>query len=158
MLLPFSTALEEDELNFGGIPYSAGPEDFIPIDEGFRWECIGCGKCCGNVFTRTWLDVSLREYIGEPVDGHCRHLENNRCLIHPRRPNICRGYPFILKRVGEHYEIRVHSHCSGIGNGPELDIRAKVLEVVRLAEDEFDMDLIIEWSDDPRRSRIFKIR
>ncbi|MEA3559732.1 MAG: hypothetical protein U9R75_10815 [Candidatus Thermoplasmatota archaeon] len=71
--------ISEDE----EIPYSVDMADFIDIDEGLCWECVHCENCCGNIFTRTWLDTALKEYIGEPIDRYCKHYDrkNSQCLI-----------------------------------------------------------------------------
>jgi Fe-S-cluster containining protein len=127
------------------VPYSADVGDFIDLKEGDRWVCVMCGKCCGNVFSRTWLDVSLTQYIGDPRDGYCRHHDriSSACHIHPGRPNICRGYPFVLRKDGDSFKIQVHRKCSGFGSGEPIDLYGKGEEIVKLMEDEFDMDFII---------------
>ena len=73
------------------VPYSADVGDFVNINEGDRWECVMCGNCCGNVFSQTWLDVSLTQYIGDPLNGYCKHHDRKThvCHVHPGRPNIC---------------------------------------------------------------------
>jgi len=131
------------------VPYSADIGDFVDISEGDRWGCVMCGKCCGNVFSKTWLDVSLTQYIGDARDGYCRHHDRSShvCHIHPGRPNICRGYPFILRKENDHFKIQVHRKCGGIGNGDPIDPSAKGMELVKLMEDEFDMDFMIRPDD-----------
>jgi Fe-S-cluster containining protein len=134
----------------GERPYSANPGDFVDIDDGIRWDCIKCGKCCGNVFSQTWLDAALKDQIGDPMDDYCRHLDrkDNLCHIHHSRPNICRGYPFILRKDRDHYKLQVHSKCPGLGQGPLVDLRSKVMEIVKLAEDDFGCDFIVDLGGD----------
>ncbi|MBN1389570.1 MAG: YkgJ family cysteine cluster protein [Candidatus Thermoplasmatota archaeon] len=141
------------------VPYSACAGDFIDLREETRWECVMCGKCCGNVFSRTWLDVELTQYIGDPVNGFCRHHDpkDHVCHIHPGRPNICRGYPFVLKKEGDSFKIQVHTRCSGLGAGKTIDPYEKGVELVKLMEDEFDMDFIIR-SDGNGGVRLFRIK
>ena len=130
------------------IQYSVDISEFIDIPEGLRWECIRCGSCCGNVFSRTWIDLALRDHIGDPVDGYCNHFDrvDHKCRIHPDRPNICRGYPFVLRKSGDHYRVQVHSKCKGIGSGPEVDPEKIIRMLVELCESEFHMGFIIERS------------
>lgn len=151
--------LTEEDVD-DGRPYSARSEDFADIGEGICWECIMCGKCCGNIFTETWLDAALIDFVGEPVDGYCRHLNRAemRCMIHDRRPNICRGYPFILKKVGDHYRLQVHLKCPGIGRGETVDVRKKTLEIVKLAEDDTDHDFLIQWASDDSDIKLYMIK
>lgn len=141
------------------IRYSVDISEFIDIPSGMRWECIGCGSCCGNVFSRTWIDLALRDHIGDPIDGYCSHYDRQEhiCRIYPDRPNICRGYPFIIKKHGDHYKVQVHSRCNGIGKGDELDPMVIAEMLVGLCEDEFDMDFIIDWSD-KGELKLFKIK
>ena len=127
------------------LPLSADVRDFVRPPPGMRWGCIGCGRCCGNVFSRTWLDVSLREYIGEPIEGYCSALDRStmRCGNYEGRPSICRGYPFILKKEKGRYEVLVHRLCRGIGKGPIVDLYEKAVELVALVEEEFDISFIV---------------
>ena len=114
-----------------GIPLSADIDDFIEIPEGMRWECIMCGSCCGNVFSRKWIDIHLSEKVGDPVDGFCKYLDRgngNRCGRYETRPNICRGYPFIIKKKGDHYILTVHNKCPGIGKGEVLDTESRLMK------------------------------
>ncbi len=141
------------------IPYSAVVGDFVDIHEGDRWECIMCGNCCGNIFSKTWLDVSLRKHIGDPIDGYCNHHDqgNHECHIHSSRPNICRGYPFIIRKSGDHYKVQVHKRCNGIGVGPVVDLGSKALELVKYCEEEYDIEFIVK-SDDDGVIRMYRIK
>jgi len=141
------------------VPYSADVGDFVDIKEGDRWECMMCGNCCGNVFSKTWLDVSLTQYIGDPLDGFCRHHDrkDHLCHVHPGRPNICRGYPFVLRKDGDSFKIQVHRKCSGFGRGGLVNPYEKGTELVKLMENEFDMDFIIR-SDGNGGVRLFRIK
>jgi Fe-S-cluster containining protein len=140
----------------GAVPRSERPDSFIEIPPGLRWECIKCGSCCGNVFSDTWIDASLAEYIGPTVEGFCKYLErdsSNRCTRYATRPNICRGYPFIIKKNGDHYLLAIHSKCKGVGIGPVLDITERLLVTLKLVEDDLDLDFMIEWMD-PKHNKV----
>ncbi len=129
-------------------PLSADIGDFVEIPDGMRWDCLMCGSCCGNVFSRTWIDVQLSEYIGSPVDGFCKYLGRNNgvektCRIYETRPNICRGYPFIIKRKDEHYVLTIHIKCPGIGHGDEIKIKNRLMETLRLVEEDLGVEFIV---------------
>ena len=141
------------------VPYSADIDDFVDIGEVTCWECVMCGKCCGNVFSRTWLDVSLTSFVGDPVDGYCQHYNRSSgiCSIHENRPNICRGYPFILRKDGDSFKIQVHRKCSGLGKGEIIDQYSKGEELVKLIEDDLDMDFIIR-PDGKGGVRLYRVK
>ncbi|MGA1822635.1 MAG: YkgJ family cysteine cluster protein [Thermoplasmatota archaeon] len=115
-----------------------------------RWECIHCGSCCGNVFSRSWIDVILVDFVGEPVNGYCPHYDHirKRCSIHVKRPNVCRGYPFIIKKREDHYAIQVHRYCRGIGSGPSIDRRKIAEDLVAYCEEDLDIEFMIRWEGD----------
>ena len=141
-------------------PLSADIDDFIEIPEGMRWECIGCGSCCGNIFSKTWLDVYLTEFIGESVNGYCKYLDTgngNRCRRYETRPNICRGYPFVIKKKSKYYVLTVHGKCKGIGNGILLDVRSKMEEVLKLVEDDLDVEFIVRAKGE-NDFRLYKLK
>jgi Fe-S-cluster containining protein len=88
----------------------------------FFFKCSKCAKCCTNLMMNghntgltlfkeeTYLfpdncvipglavgestspdfTVLTYQYIGDS----CIHLDNNRCMIHESRPQVCRSYPF----------------------------------------------------------------
>lgn len=129
-------------------PLSADISDFIEIPHGMKWECQMCGSCCGNIFSRTWIDGYLSEYIGDPVDGFCKYLLKNngiekRCGRYLTRPNICMGYPFIIKKKGDHYVLTVHNKCPGLGNGEVFDIEGRLMSTLKLVEEDLNVDFIV---------------
>lgn len=130
------------------IPLSASPEDFIDVPAGMRWECIGCGTCCGNNFTKGWLNHCVVPMVGPLVDNHCRHFsrDTKRCLIHSTRPAVCRGHPYALRKMGDAHRLQVHRHCPGIGHGPELDRKALLRELLDTISELYDMDFIVDWA------------
>jgi len=140
----------DDTVDQDEIPYSVPHSHFIDVEQSMRWDCQRCGVCCGNVFSKTWMDASLMEYVEEPVDGFCPNLDQNTklCRIHDKRPNVCRGYPFIIRKSGDHYKLQIHKRCIGIGKGPVIDIEKKVLELVKYCEEELDIEFIIRKGED----------
>lgn len=114
-----------------------------------RFECIGCGYCCGcepgyvflseedvlnlqkhfNIDFQTLLERYLRVvdmgsfyYLSlmEKKNNDCIFLNNKRCDIYEARPIQCRTYPF-WPSVIENWEEEKKS-CPGIGKGPKLNI------------------------------------
>lgn len=147
--------------NATDIPESADIKDFVDVPDGIRWDCVRCLSCCGNVFSRTWLDIDLRKYIGEPVNGFCKHLDvdGHRCTVHGNRPNTCRGFPFILRKDGDAYKVQIYRGCPGLGKGPLIDMKEKVLELVKLSEDEFGTSFIIDWGvPGAERIRLYRVK
>jgi Fe-S-cluster containining protein len=142
-------------------PLSASPEDFIDVSPGMRWECIGCGTCCGNNFTRSWLDHCVVPITGPLVDGHCRHFdrETRRCGIYYSRPAVCRGHPFALRRMGDSHRLQVHRHCPGIDHGDVLDRRALIRSLLDTITELYDMDFMVDWETvDTDAIRIYRIK
>lgn len=91
----------------------------------------------------------LADFVGEVVNGYCPHYDHDRkrCSIHEKRPNVCRGYPFILKKRGDHYIVQVHKYCSGIGSGPVIDRRKLAEDLVKYCEADMDIEFMIRWED-----------
>jgi Fe-S-cluster containining protein len=114
-----------------------------------RFQCVKCGKCCGDTKEKTRHILLLRteaEQITKATlqptseftvkikdkapysyemkkteDGKCVFLENNCCTIYAVRPLICRFYPFELKIAHSgKYTFLYTSECSGINKGPIL--------------------------------------
>jgi hypothetical protein len=131
-------------------PHSVDIGDFDEIPTGMKWSCISCGLCCGNVFSESWLDLYVTEYVGPLLDGYCKHLDRengNRCSIYQRRPNICRGYPFVIKKNGTKYNLTIHRRCNGIGHGQPIDIKEKLMNVLNLVEDDLSIEFIVEMGE-----------
>jgi len=130
------------------LPDSASPDDFIDVVPGMRWECLMCGKCCGNNYTRTWLDHCVVPITGPLVDNHCQHFDRvaKRCGIYEKRPSVCIGHPFALVRSGDLHRFKVHRHCPGIGCGPILDRRTLLISLLDRISELYDMDFIVDWS------------
>jgi len=140
------------------VPYSANIDDFIDVVFGMRWSCVRCGSCCGNIFSRTWIDAALSEYIGDPVDGYCKWYDRleHKCTIYERRPNICRGYPFIIRKEGDHYKLQVHRLCKGLGQGEPVDIMEVAERLIRYCEEDLDLDFHIAWEEG--NLKLYRIR
>ncbi len=57
-------------------------------------------------------------------DGSCIFLEDNKCIIYPVRPAVCRTFPFTFKMKdnGLRWGISAISHiCPGLGKGDYVD-------------------------------------
>ncbi len=123
-------------------------EDYIDVTEGMRWDCIRCGKCCGNNFTTKWLDDCVVPVVGPLIDNHCRHFDRaeRRCTIHASRPAACRGHPFTLMNVGDGTVLKVHSGCPGIGHWDQVDIKGTMVAMLDDIRGLYDIDFIVDWS------------
>lgn len=90
--------------------------------EGLRFKCTGCGKCCTGPSGYVWLtleeaeqmathlNMSLQDFINKHTrkignrlslrekrrgqDYDCAFLEGKRCTIYEVRPKQCRTYPW----------------------------------------------------------------
>lgn len=113
------------------------------FDEGLRFECTCCGKCCGGspgiIYVAPGeieciarhLDISREKLIAdylapcrdsytikERPDYDCMFLENNRCTIYKVRPNQCRTFPFWIRNLSTRDGwAKTCASCPGIGQG-----------------------------------------
>jgi Fe-S-cluster containining protein len=131
-------------------PQSA-PDRPVWYADGLRFACQeGCGKCCVNRGTHTYLyledeDVErlasflkltrrkfLRRYTttddGDRVlrsaGPGCLFLEGTRCGVHAARPRQCRTYPFWPQNVEFRSSWRRAARfCPGIDKGETHSLR-----------------------------------
>jgi len=91
----------------------------LDTQERIAFQCLGCGNCCrGEGFVTVseteiermagYLKISVERFketytvgaifgdywIREKPNRDCIFLENNRCLVHPVKPDQCRSFPF----------------------------------------------------------------
>jgi Fe-S-cluster containining protein len=112
--------------------------------DGLRFECTRCGKCCTGAPGFVWInDAEIRaiaEYRAEPVEevlGLYTHLADGRrtlrekangdcvfydrkagCTVYPVRPRQCRTWPFWESTVGTPQDWqRTMQICPGSGRG-----------------------------------------
>ena len=115
-----------------------------------RFECNGCGLCCGDTKKKTRHilllgaeaesiafcsrrrkedfcvainDKNPYEYeMKKSSNGHCSFLKNNRCSIYSMRPLVCMFYPFELKfdESKSLYNFDFTVECPAMGKGIEL--------------------------------------
>jgi len=56
--------------------------------------------------------------------GQCLFLRDNKCTIYPKKPIICRFYPFELRfTTKKKFEFRCTTECPGVGKGRLLSDR-----------------------------------
>jgi Fe-S-cluster containining protein len=132
------------------------------VNRGDRWQCIKCGKCCTAVFKSDWLDPML-EHFGYLVDAHCPWYipETKLCAHYSKRPLICRAYPFTLSTYGTgKFRLYRHSMCSGFGQGPILNIKSKIIEMVKYHELKYNVKYRIKWDgfDAELCVKIYRVR
>jgi Fe-S-cluster containining protein len=114
-----------------------------------RFECNGCGLCCGDTQTKKRHILILEEEIAaisaeismptqefckptegkkpfvaemrKTAEGKCVFLKGNRCLVYGVRPLICRFYPFELKfHGGKEHVFDATLECPAIGKGKKI--------------------------------------
>lgn len=95
------------------------------FDDGLKFKCTGCGKCCTgapgyvylsqtdleNLSKRLKLspqDFAVRytrlvdgQYalLDRPFTSDCIFLENKKCTVYESRPTQCRTYPWWLQNL-----------------------------------------------------------
>jgi len=114
-------------------------------EEGLRFSCLGCGRCCrgepGAIFITPVEESSIACYLGittedfgkrfktsrwkapslkEKKNGECifYRAENSRCSVYPVRPLQCRLFPFwpVLLSSEEEWE-KAAGDCPGMNSG-----------------------------------------
>jgi len=75
------------------------------IDEYCLSDCTA--ECCKSGKTLKEIDVVL-----DP----CKHLKNDLCSIHNKRPQTCRDYPIRKTMLGDK-EIVIIGKCKAVDNG-----------------------------------------
>lgn len=91
--------------------------------------CVQCGDCCNlffinlneeeyksGQFKMVFDDIDLPEkfseaeacganFLAKEEDGNCIYLKNNSCIIHKKRPQVCRAF-FCNSENKEHGNMR----------------------------------------------------
>jgi Fe-S-cluster containining protein len=123
-------------------------EDEPWFQEGLRFQCTGCGKCCtgspGYVFLSHFdlerlaahFSLSLEEFAKKYtrlIDGQyalldrlgsedCIFLEQNRCTVYEARPIQCQTFPWWIHNLREPEDWKeAENRCEGI-NHPEAPL------------------------------------
>jgi len=117
------------------------------FDEGLRFKCTGCGKCCtgsgGYVFLSEMDLIRLADHFSLSVEefakqytrlvdgGHalldkpnsdCTFLENNRCSVYEARPVQCKTFPWWIHNLREPEDWKeAATRCEGI-NHPDAPL------------------------------------
>ncbi len=115
--------------------------------EKIQFKCLECGICCGDTQEKTRhillldeeaqniaksVNKSVSDIASKVKDkkpygyemkkntttGKCVFLKENRCTIYPKRPLICKFYPFGLETSRENQKVFFFTtECPGIGHG-----------------------------------------
>jgi hypothetical protein len=109
---------------------------------GLRFECVGCGACCGGEEGNVWVtdadiermapatgmpaeefrreyvkDVGTRKSLRERPNGECVMYENG-CRVYEARPEQCASWPFWLGNLESEEKWRaIAARCPGMGRG-----------------------------------------
>ncbi len=130
-------------------------------DQGLRFECTLCGRCCTGEPGYVWVDSTeitalakrlkmaeadfeaayVRRVVGrksliERANGDCVFYdrENRGCVVYPDRPRQCHTWPFWKSTVGtpEDWEETCRA-CPGCGRGAIVDAE-RITALVRVIE------------------------
>ena len=118
------------------------------FDEGLRFKCTGCGKCCtgspgyvylssGDLdklaahfqlepeqFAQKYTRLVEGQYalLDRPGSGDCIFLENNQCSVYESRPVQCRTFPWWIHHLRDPNDWEEAStRCEGI-NHPDAPL------------------------------------
>ena len=126
------------------------------FENGLRFECAGCGKCCSCdpgtiavdeaeiVAIATFLKITrarfVEEYLYRIPKGYsirersnydCFFFGNGKCNIYPVRPTQCRTWPFWRRNVRTEADwAEAREDCPGCGQG-KSHTREEVLALVQ---------------------------
>ena len=143
-------------------------EDIVKAD---TCGCDGCNDCCldvGDLVVLTpfdvyeivnFLGVGFNDLLGDKIEliqnnkislpylkmqdnNKCSFLnENGRCIIHSKRPNICRMFP-----LGRVYQDNDFKYFLQIGNCPKEDLKdVKVSDWIGIENYSENKRFILEW-------------
>ncbi|MBX9180158.1 YkgJ family cysteine cluster protein [Paraclostridium sordellii] len=143
-------------------------EDVVKAD---TCGCNGCNDCCldvGDLVVLTPFDVyeivnclgvTFNDLLGDKIElrqnnkillpylkmqdnNRCSFLnEQGRCIIHSKRPNICRMFP-----LGRVYQDNDFKYFLQIGNCPKEDLKdVKVSDWVGIENYNENKEFILEW-------------
>lgn len=118
------------------------------FDDGLRFKCTGCGKCCtgspGYVylshqdlarfsthfgltemeFTQKYTRFIDGQYalLDKPGSNDCLFLKNNQCTVYEARPTQCRTFPWWVYHLREPSDWEdAAKRCEGI-NHPDAPL------------------------------------
>jgi hypothetical protein len=145
------------------------------FDEGVRFSCTRCGKCCTgkpgvvrvtpeevhaiaakvHVADKDFLERFTRPIDGgfslnEKPDGSCVFYDEAKgCTVHAARPMQCRLYPFWFRYLrSEAAWAEAARECPGIGHG---DLHTKE-EILMLLQQGIDQGLGLDREPEPAGS------
>jgi Fe-S-cluster containining protein len=140
------------------------------FEEGLRFRCTGCGKCCsgasGSVylskadlerladffrlpvgkFARRYTQVlkGRRVLINAPASNDCVFLADKACSVYDARPTQCRTYPWWLSNIHDRQSWEeAGAMCEGINHpGAPVVPAAEIRDQCRLdQENESNLEL-----------------
>lgn len=140
--------LNKAETARGDSPRFLEIQDYrVTYPANVRWVCRRCAQCCRDIVghrRRIRLlaaeadEISRRSGIAvegfsaptsnkiycremRKVNGECRFLHRNGCVVYTSRPLVCRFYPFEMRKEGMLLRILLtDKRCPGINQGRRL--------------------------------------
>lgn len=124
--------------------------------EGLKFECTGCGKCCSGAPGYVWIDheeiitisahlkippedfiskytrrignrISLIETFREYGTYDCIFLKGNQCSIYQARPIQCQTFPWWTKNLASPEEWNeAKLSCEGISDSAKVTSRVEI--------------------------------
>lgn len=112
-------------------------------EEGLRFQCTECGKCCTGAPGHVWVSdeeveematflnltpaefrkryvrrVGQRYSLVEKKNYDCVFLKDKKCMLYTTRPKQCRTFPFWPHLLTESGWKEAAKTCEGIDQGP----------------------------------------
>ena len=105
------------------------------------FDCKGCGRCCGPINWRVPEGMVIKKYMQEHGIEHvvwspedyekhdldCPYLRENKCVIYPVRPLVCRLQGHVKKLRCPYHNIIACEHCGQ--KFPEIEAVNKFIEI-----------------------------
>ena len=137
-------------------------------DEGLRFECTGCGKCCTNrgdyafVYVNEEETEALADLLGLTVRSFCKRYTfvdedgwrqlsftsercifldpaTNGCRVYAARPTQCRTFPFWRNMIeGGQWTEEARKLCEGVGQGRLYTIEEVETRMLEMEESDED--------------------
>lgn len=139
-------------------PLQLAPNEKPWFEEGLKFSCTGCGKCCTGAPGYVWVTLdeiqAIADYLNCSVDDFarsylreingsfalkedfknydCVFLDGKQCRIYPVRPKQCKTFPWWVQNLEtkEDWEMAAR-RCEGINlPGAPVTGASEILQVL----------------------------